>query len=279
MNHEISAVQKLINTAIEFLVTYSFQVVGALIILAIGFLIANWIGKFLFTFFQKKNLDITLSKFITGVVRIIVLAFAFLIALGGFGVTIAPFVAALGALTFGASIAIQGPLSNYGAGISIILSRPFVVGDTITVNHVSGVVKEVKLAATLLFSEEEGTWITVPNKEIVGQILHNSKAVRLAEGQVGISYDNDPEAATKIICETLSKFEAVAKEPKPQVGIKEFADSSINLEFRYRAPSVCYYQTVYRVNLEVFKALTASGFTIPYPQREVRLISQPQGTP
>src|SRR3990167_9526085 len=150
MEEKITSVQKAINTIIEFLIQYSFQVVGAIIILIIGFVIANSVQKFFLALFEKKKLDVTFSKFVAGCIRIVILAFAVLVALGKFGITIAPFVAAISALTFGASFAIQGPLSNYGAGLSIILSRPFLVGDTITVGDVSGIVEDVKLASTVL---------------------------------------------------------------------------------------------------------------------------------
>jgi small conductance mechanosensitive channel len=97
--------------------------------------------------------------------------------MGKFGISIAPFIAALGALAFGASFALQGPLSNYGAGLMIIIARPFVVGDTITVKNVSGIVEEVTLATTIL-TTEDGEKITIPNKHIVGEILNNSFANR-----------------------------------------------------------------------------------------------------
>lgn len=271
MQESISTLQKIIDKVIEFAVNYSFQVLGAIVVLIIGVLIANWTSKFLLNLLQKKNLDITLSKFITGVVRIIILGFAILIALGKFGITIAPFVAALGALTFGASFAIQGPLSNYGAGLSIILSRPFIVGDTITVADQSGVVTEVKLACTVL-TNEDGIRITIPNKHIVGEILHNSKHNRIVEAVIGISYSDDPEKAIRVIAETLDKFQEIVKTPKPQVGIQEFADSSVNIGYRYWIPTVKYYQNLYAVNLAVFKAVQKSGLTIPFPQRDVHLI-------
>ena len=272
----IGMLQKIINTVIELVVNYSFQVVGALIILGIGVWIANWVSGMLSKLFEKRHLDITLSKFITGMIRILILGFALLIALGKFGITIAPFIAALSALTFGASFAIQGPLSNYGAGLSIILSRPFRVGDTITVAGQSGVVKEVKLACTLL-TDEDGIQITIPNKHIVGEILHNSKQNKIVDAVVGVSYAGDPEAAVKVVRETLARMNDVVREPKPHVGIREFADSSINIGFRYWVPTAKYFETVYAVNLAVYKALSGAGITIPYPQRDIHIVSQASG--
>ena len=274
----LSMLEKIINTVIEFVVNYSFQVVGALIILGIGVWIAHWVSGTLTKLFEKRHLDITLSKFITGMVRILILGFALLIALGKFGITIAPFVAALSALTFGASFAIQGPLSNYGAGLSIILSRPFVVGDTITVAGQSGVVKEVKLACTIL-TDEDGIQITIPNKHIVGEILHNSKQNKIVEAVVGVSYAGNPEAAVKVVRETLARTSDVVKEPKPHVGIQEFADSSINIGFRYWVPTAKYFETLYAVNLAVYKALSGAGIEIPYPQRDIHIVSRTSGVP
>lgn len=273
MQQQVDTLQTIINKVVEFFVNYSFQVVGALIILIAGWLLANWSGKLMMKSLQKKNFDITLAKFLTGIVRILILAFAIIIALGKFGITIAPFVAALGALTFGASFAIQGPLSNYGAGLSIILSRPFVVGDTITVAGENGIVQEVKLACTVL-TDEDGIRITIPNKKIVGEILRNSKSFRIVEGSVGISYSDDPEKGIRAVIETLKKFEDVAKDPQPQVGIQEFADSSINIGYRFWIPTARYFQVSYAINLALYKAVAQAGLTMPYPQRDIHIVSQ-----
>lgn len=277
MEEELTAIQKLIDTAIEFCVNYSFQVLGAIIILILGVMVSNWVAKILLSLFEKKKLDITLSKFLAGVAKILVLVFAILIALGKFGITIAPFIAALGALAFGASFAIQGPLSNYGAGLTIILTRPFVVGNTITVADVSGVVEEIQLACTIL-TNEDGVKITIPNKHIVGEILHNSRENKIVESVIGISYDSDAEKAVKQVRQILGKFEDVQQKPRPQVGIQEFADSSINIGYRYWVPTVKYFQVSYEVNSAVYKALQEAGINIPFPQRDLHIISQPGQT-
>ncbi len=232
MEQGISTIQKLVNTAVEFCVNYSFQVVGAIIILVVGAVVANWIQMLLLKMFEKRKLDVTLAGFLSSAVRIVILALTVIIALGKFGITIAPFIAALGAVAFGATYAIQGPLSNYGAGISIILGRPFVVGDTITIVGVSGIVTEVKLASTIL-TNEDGVKITIPNKHIVGETLYNSKKNKIVEGVVGISYGSDPEVAIHFIQKTLKENGDVGKEPAPQIGIQTFADSSINIGFRF----------------------------------------------
>lgn len=279
MEEKLTAVQKIIDTVIEFFVNYSFQIIGAIIVLVIGGLIARWTGDLVLKLSQKKKMDITLSKFLAGLVRILVFTFALIIALGKLGITIAPFIAALSALAFGASLAVQGPLSNYGAGLTIILTRPFAVGDTITVANVSGVVEDIQLARTVL-TDEDGVKITIPSKDVVGQILYNSQQRKVVEGVVGISYSSNAEHAIETIWKTLQKFPEVVQNPKPQIGIQEFADSSVNIGYRYWVPTVKYFQTVYAVNLAVYKALQAVGdVSIPFPQREIRILSKSANAP
>jgi len=265
-------VEKVVNIIVDFFVRYSFQVAGAIVVLLAGWIVARVIASFLLRFFERKNFDITLSKFIASTGKVIVLGFAILVAFGKFGISVAPFIAALAALAFGASFAIQGPLSNYGAGLVIILTRSFVVGNTIKVAGVSGVVEEIKLGATIL-TDEDGVKITIPNKHVVGEILYNSQECRIIEEVVGISYDSDPEAAIRITKETLSEIEEVSKEPPPQVGIQKFNDSSIDIGFRYWVRSKTYFQTLYSVNLAVYTHLKNGGVEIPFPQRDVHIVS------
>lgn len=275
MRDEIGAVQNLVNTVIDFFVNYSFQVIGAILVLIVGVIVARSLSSFLMKLFERKRVDITLSKFAAAAVKGTIISFAILVALGKFGITIAPFVAALAAVAFGASFAIQGPLANYGAGLVIILTRPFVVGNTIKVGEVSGIVEEVKLGATIL-TDEDGVKITIPNKHIVGEILHNSEECKIVEELVGISYDGNPEEAIRIIKKTLDGFQEISKDPMPRVGIQEFGDSSINIGVRYWIPTKTYFEMLYRVNLAIYKQLKQANIEIPFPQRDIHVVSRSQ---
>jgi len=275
MQEEIKSAEKILSLLIDFFVNYSFQFVGAIMIVIIGVIVSRWLFSFLLKFFEKRGYDPTISKFTASFVKITILGFVFMIAIGKFGITIAPFIAALTAMAFGASFAIQGPLSNYGAGLSIIISRPFVVGNTLTVKGVSGVVEEIKLGATIL-SDEDGVKITIPNKHIVGEILHNSEQWRIVESIVGISYDSDHGAAINIVKKILDGFEEICKDPVAHVGIQEFADSSINIGFRYWVPTKKYFQILYAVNSAVYEHLKEGNIEIPFPQRDVHMITERQ---
>ena len=275
MKEELAQVEKYMDIIIEFAVKYGFQVIYAIIIFIIGLIIARWLDKTVVRLCESRNLDITLSRFVGNVVRLTVLAFVLIVVLGKFGITMTPFIAAIGAVAFGSSLALAGLLSNYGAGLSIIITRPFVVNDTIQIQGVSGVVEEVGLAATRL-ETEDGEHITIPNKHIVGEILINSFENKVVETSIGISYDDDPQKAIKVIQEVLRNIPDVVTEPAPQIGIEEFADSSVNIGMRYWVPTKQYFQTLYQANLAVYEALNEAEITIPYPQRDIRMQSEAQ---
>ncbi len=264
MENEIESIQNIYNIIINFFITYSFQIVGAVIILLLGIYVGKKVATFVESFCLKKNLDVTLTKFISAAVRISIIVAASIIALGKVGITITPFVAAIGAMSLGVGLALQGLLSNFGAGVSIIATRPFIVGNTIKVQGQTGLVKEIRLAYTILETEDKEI-ITIPNKHILGEILVNSFDYTIVEMMVGIDYKSDPKKAIALIYEVLEKYEELSHDPKPLVGIKEFADASINIELRYWAPTIQYNEIQYKINMDIFESFTKNDITIPYP--------------
>lgn len=269
ISSEINQLQKITTMAIEFLVNYSFQVLGAIIILIIGIYIARKLSNLVVEMLTKREVDITLRTYVGHIINLFILFCFIVIALGKFGITIAPFVAALGALTVVAGLALQGLVANYAAGVSIIATRPFKVGDTISVINVSGVVKEIKLAMTLVETEDLEQ-IMIPNKHIIGEVLLNTFAHRLIESSIGISYDNDPQVAINVITEALTTLSFVTQQPAPQVGIDKFADSAIEIGVRAWVPTTTYMECRYQLNLCIFNAVQQAGLTIPFPQLDIR---------
>jgi small conductance mechanosensitive channel len=225
------------------------------------------------SFCQKKHMDVTLSKFLANILKIVILVFVVMMSVEKFGITINPLIAAASAAIFGASFAIQAPLSNYAAGLMVILTRPFVVGNTISVQGVGGIVHEVKLPNTVLVTED-GEKITIPNKDIVGHILYNSAEFKVVEKSVGVSYSSDPRQAIALIEGVIRSHAAVSKTHAPQVGIETLGDSSINIAMRYWVLTKEYYKTVYDINLGILDALKKARIDIPFPQREIRMVKE-----
>ena len=271
MEQELEQVTEAYKMATEFLVNYSFQLVGAVIILLIGLYVASKIGKMVQRLCLAKDIDVTLSHFIGSTVKIIVVAMVAIVALGKLGISVTPFVAAIGALTFGISLAAQGLIANYGAGFNIIIGRPFVVGDTISVCGVSGQVVEVKLGLTKLVNEDNIT-ITIPNKHIIGEILYNSNAFSLVESTIDVAYGSDMDAAITAIEAAIKSIDGVPEDDKPLVGIENFGDSSVDIGLRYKVATEKLFQTKFAVNKAILAALAEQGIEIPFPQREVKML-------
>lgn len=261
IEQNLAMITSLADTVMDFIVKYGFQILGALIVLVIGLKIAGWLGRKAEGMALAKDIDITLSKFMGNVVKVLLVVMVIIITLGNFGITIAPLIALAGASAFGATMAIQGPLSNYGAGLAIILGRPFVIGNTITVRKVSGVVDEIALAATTLVGED-GERITIPNKQIVGEILVNSDARRVIETRLCIAEDQDPMRAIGIVRAALDEFPELSEGAPPQVGLHDFTYGGVIIGARYWVPSMKYFNTRYRVNEAVLRALADAGITL-----------------
>jgi small conductance mechanosensitive channel len=273
MEKELQSLQKFYNIVIEFLTTYSFQLVGALIIVLLGWFASKYVYVVLMRIFEKNHFDSTLARFLANVAKMLVLVAMTVVALGKIGISIAPFVAAIGAISLTAGLALQGSVSNYAAGVLLIINRPFKVGDTISVAGVYGVVEEIKLAYTALRNEDEEL-ITVPNKQMIGDILVNSFEFRVVEAIVGIAYKENPHKAIEVIQGVLAGCKEVSNEHMPVVGIAKFGESAIEIGLRYWVPTKSYFKTQYEVNLALHHALHVNTITLAFPQREVRILGE-----
>ncbi len=270
LKDEIDQVTNIYNVIIEFFTNYSFQLIGAVIIFIIGYLLAGKVATWVLKLCQRHKLDITLSQFLANTTKMLMVVMITIISLGKLGISVTPFIAAIGAISLGAGLALQGLLANYAAGFNIILIRPFVVGDTITVHDVTGVVEEVLLAYTVLKNEDD-VIITVPNKHIVGEILHNSKHDSLLELTVGIAYEHNPLEVVELLEKTILATDIIGDNKKLQVGIDEFSDSAITIAIRLWTPTNNLYAAKYKAYANIYSALNAANITIPFPQRDVHI--------
>ncbi len=270
LKDEIDQVANIYNIIIEFFTNYSFQLIGALIIFIIGYMLAGKISAWVLKLCLKNKLDVTLSQFLANTTKMLMVIMITIVSLGKLGISVTPFIAAIGAISLGAGLALQGLLANYAAGFNIIIIRPFVVGDTITVDGVTGIVEEVLLAYTVLKNEDDVT-ITIPNKHIVGEILHNSLHDSLLELKVGISYDHNPLEVVKLLKETMLSLDIIGDNKKLQVGIDEFSDSAITLAIRLWTPTINLYAAKYKAYAGIYSALDEAKIHIPFPQRDVHI--------
>ncbi|WP_019029627.1 mechanosensitive ion channel family protein [Colwellia piezophila] len=268
---EIEQVSHIYQVVITFFTNYSFQLVGALLILLLGYYIAGKVAKGILSLCKKQQLDITLSHFIASTSKMVVMVMITIMALSKVGISVTPFIAAIGAMALGAGLAVQGLLANYAAGFNIIIVRPFVVGDTIEVLGVTGVVKEVLLAFTII-EDENGAKITIPNKHIVGEVVLNSKKDTLLKLSVGISYQDNPIDVVALVERTLAQLDIYTDEVRMQVGIDDFADSAITIGIRLWIPTTNLYTAKYSAYKAIYLAFEQDNVTIPFPQQDIHII-------
>lgn len=277
MEQELAMANHVYELVIDFLVNYSFQIAGAVIILIAGVLIGSWVARVLLRIQERRDVDVTLRKFIASTAKLLVVGMFVIIALSKLGISITPLIAAVGGLAVGASFAIQGPVSNYGAGLVIILTRMFKVGDTISVQGCSGVVTSIELATTHL-SAEDGEDIIIPNKHIVGEIHRNSYANRMVEGQITIDAHADALKASASIRDVIKSTEGVPEGTRPIVGIQAFSNIGIIIGYRYWAPTDNYFEVLYRVNDRVYKALSDADIDLAIQHHQIR-VDNPANAP
>ncbi|HXI85039.1 MAG TPA: mechanosensitive ion channel family protein [Verrucomicrobiae bacterium] len=261
------------NTIVNFFITYGFQMVGAVIILIAGGLIARWLAGLTDRTLIKHHLEPPIRVLMVRVVRLIVFGFAVVLALDKFGVPITPMVAGIGVAGVGIGLAAQGVLGNIFAGLTIIFTKPFRVGEYIELLHVSGEVTNIELFSTTLLHGDRSR-VVIPNRKIVGEILHNYGATRQLSLSVGIAYNANVTQALSIVREILSANPRVLKDPKPVVGIEALADSAITIGILPWVAVPDYGPAQLEIYQAIIDQFRTRGIEIPFPQREVRLLGK-----
>jgi len=269
MEDEMRLAENYARRFVDFFIAHLPQMIGAAVVLFAAWLIGRLLSAWVMRVCGSRNFDVTLTRFFGAGIRLMMLLLGLVMALNLIGIAVTPFVALLGAGAFGLSLAVQGPVSNYGAGIVIIITRPFQVGDTLSVHGYSGLVDEVNLGSTRLLTED-GEWVTIPNRKVLGEILVNSHAQKVVEVSVNVAYGTDVDAAIACVRSALESIEAVSSEPAAQVGIDEFGDFGMKLGYRFWVPTGSYFKVKFDANRAVVLALQQAGIRIPVIQRDVR---------
>jgi small conductance mechanosensitive channel len=238
----------------DLLIRYGFQILGALAILGVGLMLARYVGNLTGRWLERRALEPPVRSLMVKTVRVVVLVFTLVVALDKFGFQVAPLVAGIGV-----------------AGLSIILTKPFRVGEWISIVGVYGQVNSIELFATTLLHPDQSR-VIIPNRKIVGEILHNHGTTRQVDLTVGVSYATDLPKALAAARETLLANPRVLKTPAPMVGIASLGDSAITLALGpwVAVPDYALAQgELYQAVVERFRA---AGIEMPFPQREVRLL-------
>jgi len=264
------------QTVITFLTQYGFQLLGALIILVIGSLAARWMGNLVSGWLNKHDLEPPVRVLLVRLVRLLVFAFTLVVVMDRVGVPVTSLIAGIGVAGVGVGLALQGVLGNLMAGLTIIFTKPFRVGEYIELLTVSGQVTNIELFSTTLLHADRSR-VVIPNRKIVGEIMHNYGTMRQLDLTVGVAYGADLNTVLPTVRDILGDNPRVLRDPPPVVGISELGDCTINISIRpwVKVPDYSMAQLeIYQAIVEKFRA---RQIDIPFPQREVKLLHPPAG--
>ena len=256
----------------QYVVQYGFRIMGAILVIIAALFAASSVGRLFERWLNEQDLEPPLRLLLLRLLKVLLVVLGVLIALDQLGVQIAPLVAGLGVAGLGVGLALQGVLSNVVAGLSIIFTKPYRVGEHISLLGVHGDVAKIDIFTTTLLHPDHSR-IVIPNRKVVGEILHNFGTIRQLDLSIGVSYQTDIETTLRVLRELVARHPKVLQEPAPIIGIAAFADSSITLSIRPWVPVASVASAHIELNQAIIQRLRADGVDIPFPQREVRLLN------
>ncbi len=260
------------SNVVVFISTWGLRVIGVVVALVVAWIAAGWLQRTVQYSLERRNFDKTLGLFFSRLARWGLLAAVMIGCLGVFGIETTSFAAVIGAAGLAVGLAFQGTLSNFAAGVMLLIFRPFKVGDVVKVGGEIGGVDSIDLFTTDLTTPDNRK-IIMPNSAIFGHTIENltHHDKRRVDIDVGVDYGADVEATRKVLEEAAPTIEGALQDPAPQVFLKSLGASSVDWQMRIWTTTDKYWD-VYQATIETTKrALDAAKMGIPYPQMDVHL--------
>ena len=267
--------QETLAKAQELVVLYGMRIIATILILVVGY----WISKLLSSLFakllKKSKIDDMICSFVKHISYFALFTFFIIAALNKLGIQTTSFVAVIGAAGLAIGFALQGSLSNFAAGVLIIIFKPFKTGDFVETGGTSGVIEEIQIFNTILRSPDNKR-IIIPNSKVTGDNIINYTGIdkRRVDLVFGISYDDDIKKAKEILEKIVQEDKRILADPKPVIAVAELADSSVNIVCRPWVKPENYWNVLFDVTEKGKIKLEEGGICIPFPQRDVHLYEE-----
>ncbi|SDP14140.1 mechanosensitive ion channel family protein [Desulforhopalus singaporensis] len=257
------------------LLSWGGKIVAALLVFLIGKWVASRITILVVKILEKKNVDVTLIRFLRGIIYYALLIAVLIAAAGQLGIQTTSFLAILGAASLAVGLALKDSLANFSSGVMLILFRPFRVGDWVQVGSEAGTVQEISVFSTILHTGDNQKKI-IPNGAIANNTITNvtANATRRIDLVIGISYDDDIDKAKQVLAKILDGEKRILPEPAPLIAVSALADSSVNLAVRPWVRTADYWSVYFSLTETIKKTFDEENITIPYPQRDIHLHGQ-----
>jgi len=273
MKDPLMSIDQLRVTAFDLLLRFGPKLLAALLILGVGVVASRWAARYLSRGLRRIDLEPPVRSLLARIVQIAILTIFVIMALQNIGVELLPLIAGLGIAGAGVALAMQGVLSNVASGLTIIFTKPFRVGEYISVAGEEGRVLAITLFSTTL-DHTDRSLVVIPNRKIVGEILHNFGQIRQLDVTVGVAYNTELKTVLAAIDEVLQNNPRVLKDPVPVVQAIQLAESSISIGVRPWIAVPDYTAATGEINQAIVETFRRRSIVIPVPQREIRLIDR-----
>ena len=269
---ETELTKDMMSSLIEIGSSIGISLLMALAILIVGRQLVKLILRLITVALEKSKVEDTVRIFVTNLLNTLLMILVFIAAINQLGIETTSIIAVLGAAGLAIGLALQGSLSNFAAGILIVIYRPYKVGDYIEAGNHAGTVKDIQIFSTVLKTPDNKI-VVVPNGSIMnGSIVNYSdQDTRRVDLIISCSYEDDIDKVRSILEDILKKEKRILKDPKPQIAVAELADSSVNFIFRPWVKRTDYLPVYYSLLEEVKKRFDKEGISIPYPQSDVHI--------
>lgn len=257
----------------DYLILHSGALFSALVIVIVGFILARWIGRFAERWFERKAMEPPVRMLLTRIIKLLVLLSALVVALGTAGMDVTALIAGFGVAGLGVGLALQGVLGNLVAGLTIIFTKPFRVGEYIEILGVQGQVTRIELFTTTLVHPDRSR-VVIPNRKIIGEVLHNYGGIRQLELTVGVAYGTNLAEALQVISGILKTSPRVLREFEPMIGVTGLGNSSITIAVKPWVAVADFGPASAEIYQSIVCAFRDYKIDIPFPQHEVRLLNQ-----
>ena len=269
---EFNLDENLWNQLSELLSSFGISLFIALSILIIGRQVVKILIKVISTALERSNTEDTVRIFVTNLLNTLLMIVVFIAAINQLGIQTTSIIAVLGAAGLAIGLALQGSLSNFAAGILIVIYRPYKVGDYIQADNHLGTVDDIQIFSTVL-KTPDNKLVIVPNGSIMnGSIVNfSNQDKRRVDIIASCSYEDDIDKVKSVLADILSKDDRILNEPKPRIAVSELADSSVNFIVRPWVKNSDYIDVYYSLLEEIKKRFDQEGIAIPYPQTDVHI--------
>jgi small conductance mechanosensitive channel len=271
MNDPVATVDQAKNTLIDLAIRFGPRLLAAVIILTVGVIVSRWLTRWLARGLTRIDLEPPVRLLLQRLAWVFCMALFLILALQNLGVELLPLIAGLGVAGAGIALATQGVLSNVVAGLSIIFSKPFRVGEYISIVGEEGTVEAITLFNTTL-GHIDHSRVVIPNRKITGEILHNFGQMRQLDVSVGVAYDSDMAMALSLIDEVLRNNSRVLPDPAPVVRTTALGDWAVTIAVKPWVKVPDYGPATGEITRAILEVFRSRGVAMPVPQREIRVI-------